>query len=155
MPRISFEDLQNGDGTQEIYSWQDPDSNQIRVWLMAEIRAAIDSSQLNPRKIIIPLSDKHWLWLQENRGIEKHRLDSLRKNAEAIMNPGIMMHMKDDTYLTLDGHHRMYLLSELEINEMRILLFEEDELLEFEIIGVPEIPKEKFNTAVRDGYSGL
>lgn len=138
-----------------VYTWENPDPpGGVRMWCVDRLQKWCEDTK---REILhADIDPERAKWFEENRGVEKHRIDWLLDHKEALMNPCLMMRMPRDKEgehwdLMLDGHHRYVALSMLEHPFFLLYHVTEEEAREFEVTGFPQ-PEGPLNVYA---FSGL
>lgn len=101
-------DLSNMGPHEIIFCWEDPNTRIILDFAIGRLAEAVE--RLNIEVYETPVMHDHAKFVRENRGIEEHRLASLRKLK--VHPPVLMARMDDGSFLTLDGNHRYVIAAE-------------------------------------------
>ena len=107
---IEFKELASVPGNNEaVYSWQSPDTGEIRMWAIQRMEKWLPSSGVPIHRAEI--SESSAKMFVRDRGIERHRLDYLALHPHLLTNPCIVLDLEEGTQLILDGHHRYVALA--------------------------------------------
>lgn len=134
-----------------VYSWQDPDTKQTRMWCVGRMVEWLKTADLPI--FATETTDKHADWLMEHRGLEPHRLDWLYNNPADCLLPGIVLECSDG-HITLDGNHRYYILHKVGVKKFPFYKLTEEQASEFEVSNLQQLTEEQMMRLV-NGFSGL
>lgn len=147
---LSFSDLRFGPPPgEEVYTWQDPDTGETRLWAVERLAKWLETGPVEHQLAKV---ESRWSdYYRENRGIEDHRIEWLKRNFNASITPIIILKLVGGQHITLDGHHRYVLLAELGIPFIRAYILTEEQASQFEVKDFPK-PKGRLNI---HAYSGI
>lgn len=157
---IHFDELDRVNGGEVVYTWENPDPpGGVRMWAVGRMEKWC--RETDHQVLVSNIDPARAEWFIENRGVEKHRISWLLDNQEALLNPALMMRMKRNSVLhveggelwdlMLDGHHRYVALALMDIPIFKLWHLSEEEAKPFEVFGLPQ-PRGPLNVKA---FSGL
>ena len=124
-----------------VFSWQNPDTKQIRVWAIDRLNKWLAEGHVEVSRA--PVDESLAKWFFKNRGIEPHRVTRLTESLDHLTTPIVVMLDRSGPKpydVTLDGHHRYVAFAMLNMAYIPVYALTSKQASAFEIIDPPVGP---------------